>query len=411
MGSRAVGPAASLILLLSGLACATPETVREPVDSTVPSPATAPGAFGPRLASAPGSLWMTWLEPMEPASPSEPGGHLLRISRYDDAGWTEPVTIAQGPDFFANWADFPNLAQNPSGHLLAHWLEKTGEDTYAYGIRLARSTDGGTTWQPLGFLHDDGTPTEHGFVSLLPEGEGFRALWLDGREMPQGGPMTLRSAFVGDTVGTSEVVDERVCECCTTSAAMTESGPLVAYRDRTEDEVRDIYVARHAEDGAWEEPTRIHPDRWVIPGCPVNGPAVAARGDRVAVAWFTAADGEPKVQAALSDDSGAAFGSPVVLQGHGALGRVDVALDDRGGALVSWLATESEKGVIRLRRVTPAGELGEPATLAETSASRAAGFPQIEHWNGHLYAAWVEEDGDPQTPSEIRFQRVSASTH
>lgn len=402
--SRTIGIA---WLLLSVLACGRPEIVREtpnPVDLTPP---TASGAFVPRLVASPGGLWMTWLEPVEPTVPSETGGHRLRVSQFTDAGWREPVTIAQGSNFFANWADFPNLAENSSGHLLAHWLEKTGEDTYAYGIRLARSTDGGSSWQPLGFLHDDATPTEHGFVSWLPEGDGFRAFWLDGRDMSSGGPMTLRTAFVGNAPGPSKIVDERVCECCTTSAARARNGPLVAYRDRSEDEIRDVYTATLGPDEPSPEPVRVHADRWVIPGCPVNGPAVAADGDRVALAWFTAADGNPKVQAAFSDDSGATFGSPAILQGEGALGRVDVVLNETGHALVSWLASDGNQGVIRLREVGPDGELEEPVTLSETTAGRAAGFPQIELWNNRLYAAWVEEDDDPATPSEIRFQRVS----
>lgn len=405
--SRAAGTCIVVMSLLSGLACGRPEAVREligPVDATPP---TASGAFAPRLVAAPGGLWMTWLEPMEPTSPSESHGHRLRVARFTDVGWSEPVTIAQGTDFFANWADFPNLAQNSSGQLLAHWLEKTGEDTYAYGIRLARSTDGGTTWQPVGLLHDDGTPTEHGFVSFVPEENGFRALWLDGREMVKGGPMALRSAFVGEAVGASEMVDPRVCECCATSAVATRRGPLVAYRDRSEDEIRDIYTVLRA-DGSWTEPARVHADRWVIPGCPVNGPALAAEGDRVVVAWFTAADGEPKVQVAFSEDSGITFGPPALVQGEGALGRVDVVLKEEAGAVVSWLASEQGEGVIRLRRVGPGGELEEPFSLAKTTAGRAAGFPQIEPWSDRIYAAWVEEDDDPDTLSEIRFQEVSA---
>lgn len=399
--SRTVGAlACALLLLLSGFACGQPEAVRETLDSTPP---TGPGAFAPRLAPAPGGVWMTWLEP---GSDSEKPTHRLRVARFTDAGWSEPATIFEGSDFFANWADFPQIAENPSGRLLVSWLEKTGEETYAYGIRLAHSTDHGATWQPLGFLHDDATPTEHGFVSLVPERDGFRALWLDGREMMEGGPMALRSAFVGETVGPSRVVDPRVCECCTTSAVATRRGALVAYRNRTEDEIRDIYTARR-EDGGWTEPARVHADRWVIPGCPVNGPALAASGDRVAAAWFTAADGEPKVQVAFSEDSGATFGPPVLLQGEGALGRVDVVLGDAGSALVSWLASEEGQGVIRLGHVDSKGVLAEPISLARTTAGRAAGFPQIELWDDRVFAAWVEEDDDPETPSEIRFREVS----
>ncbi len=107
---------------------------------------------------------LSWLEPS-----TRPGGNapapFLPLSKT----WSKPVTVASGPGFFANWADFPAVGQAPDGSLTAHWLAKTGAGTYAYGIFLARSTNGGAAWKPAGMLHDDRVPAEHGFVSWLPE--------------------------------------------------------------------------------------------------------------------------------------------------------------------------------------------------------------------------------------------------
>ena len=54
------------------------------------------------------------------------------------------------------------------------------------------------------------------------------------------GNMTIRTAFVADSIGPGVPLDDRVCECCSTSAAMTANGPVIVYRDRSADEVRDI---------------------------------------------------------------------------------------------------------------------------------------------------------------------------
>jgi hypothetical protein len=247
-----------------------------------------------------------------------------------------PGPIAAGDDFFANWADLPGVVAAADGSLTAHWLAKTGEETYAYSIFLARSTDGGVSWTPLGRLNDDDTPTEHGFVSYVAADDGVRAFWLDGRAMAEGGPMSLRTAVITDQVGPDEVLDERVCECCSTDAAMTSTGPVVVARDRSESEIRDISIVRRV-DGDWSRAQPIHADAWQIDGCPVNGPEIAADGDLVAVAWFTAAGAEPRVQMAISHDAGASFGRPVLIDGEGPLGRVDVVLDGKE-AVVSWLA-------------------------------------------------------------------------
>ena len=404
-------------VLLAATACSdrpassgiAPEGVPVSLWEVVDRPDAVPGAFAPRLAPAADGLLLTWLEPVSgPVTGPGGDGHRLRFAHYAGGLWSAPVTIAQGTDFFANWADVPSVAESEDGTLLAHWLEKTGDATYAYGIRLARSVDGGVSWRDLGFLHDDGTPTEHGFVSFVPAGgDRFRAFWLDGRRMVDDGPMTLRTARVGETVEPSEVVDDRVCECCPTAAVTTSEGPLVAYRDRSPQEVRDVHVRRREADG-WSEAVPLHRDGWVFPACPVNGPALAADGDRVAAAWFTAEGKEPRVLAAFSSDGGTRFGPPVEIdRGEHVLGRVDIALAPRRGpegtgeAVVSWL-TSRDEGAIYLRRVRGDGELGEPHQLARTAASRASGIPRILSQSGLMYVTWVwKGEGEP---SELGFR-------
>ena len=322
------------------------------------------------------------------------------------------MTVAEGSSFFANWADFPSVAENAGGTLLAHWLEKTGEAPYAYGVQLARSDDGGATWRPLGYLHDDGTPTEHGFVSLVPEAQGFTAVWLDGRAMLDGGPMALRSAPVGERVGASVVIDPRVCDCCGTAAVSTAAGVLAAFRDRSDDEIRDVSLARRTG-GGWSEPEPLHRDGWQIAACPVNGPALDAGGARVVAAWYTVADGLARVQAAFSGDGGATYRPPAELARDTPLGRVDAVLDgaDRPGAVVSWLASEGGRGVVYLRRVDLTGRLGEPYEVASTAEGRASGFPQLARQGNRLYVAWVETagEGDDARPSRIRLTAVPLS--
>ncbi len=356
-------------------------------------PPASPGALAPQLSPARhGGVWMSWLEPTA-------GGHRLRIARFDGTAWGPAHTVTAGDDFFANWADVPSVVEGEDGELLAHWLAKTDDGTYAYGVFLARSGDGGATWSELGTVHDDDSPTEHGFVSLLPvPGGGFEAAWLDGRRMADGGAMTLRAARIapgatgrGD-IEALGVLDVRVCECCQTGAARTADGPLVAYRDRSQSEVRDIYTVRRSGDG-WSAPAAVAADGWTIAGCPVNGPAVAAAGERAFLAWFTAADGRPRVRAAFSGDAGASFAAAVDVDTEAAapdrqapLGRVDAVLVEEGSAaagVVSWLGGD---GGVWLRRVSPGpgspgGTLHPARRVARTATVRASGFPRIEVLN------------------------------
>lgn len=365
------------------------------------APPAAPGAMAPSWAEAGGTLLLSWLEP-------QGSGHRLQVARIGADGFGPATTVTAGDGFFANWADFPAVAAAGDGALYAHWLAKTAPDTYAYAVQVARSTDGGSTWRGLGALHDDRSPTEHGFVSWAAEASGVRAFWLDGRTTAQGGAMSLRSARVGERVGASEEIDARVCDCCQTGAAATPAGPVVVYRDRSPEEVRDIAAVRRTASG-WSEPLAVAADGWKIPGCPVNGPAVAADGEVLAVAWFTAARPPgPRVLAAFSADSGASFGTPVLVDGERPLGRVAVAALDGAQAAVAWLAVAGSEAELRLARVGPRGRAGEGLALARTSAARASGFPRLARLGDRIFVAWVEAGGEG-VPTRLRAASLPLS--
>jgi hypothetical protein len=418
--------AAALLLLVNGMACSPRPEQEEAATPSPPAAAEAPAPGGgwmpidppagpgamapsltPSLTPAGTDLLLTWLEPAPPHPGAAPGKpqHSLRFARLTEDRWSAPVTVASGEGFFANWADFPAVAQAPDGSLTAHWLARLGEGTYSYGVYLARSTDGGATWTPAGLLHSDRHPAEHGFVAWAQEAGGLRAFWLDGRKTANDGPMALRTAHVETEPSQEEQVDPRVCDCCQTDAATTADGPVVVYRDRSDQEIRDISIVRKTAKG-WSRPAPVHADHWEIHGCPVNGPAVAAAGQHLAVAWFTGAPPAPRVQIAFSEDGGATFGPPVVIDDKSPLGRVDLVLDPAGDALVSWLATQGrpdQGAAVQLRRVSAKGTAGAAAVpLGEVSAARSSGFPRLAIAGDRLYVAWVET-GANQGPSRVRI--------
>jgi len=367
-------------------------------------PPAAPDSLAPNLAVVGGRLAATWLEESDPEDGSS--GHRLRFSLLVGDEWLAPTTVAEGEKFFANWADIPALIEAPDGSLLAHWLAKTGGDTYAYSIFLARSMDKGQSWQPLGQLNDDATPREHGFVSWVSEADAVRAFWLDGRAMLEGGPMSLRTTVVSEKIAPSEIVEERVCDCCSTTAALVGGEPLVVFRDRSQEEIRDIGIVRREAD-QWGPTVPVASDGWKIPGCPVNGPAVAVTDEDLFVAWFTAAGDSPRVQAAVSRDGGASFSEPILIDGDNPAGRVDLVSTGEGGAIVSWLASGTDKAEVKLGLLTSAGTVGKSVTVARTHSARASGFPRLERIEDHLYLIWV--DVAENRPSRLRLLEIPAA--
>lgn len=390
-----------LATALLAAALAAPLAAVTPAD-----PPAAADAFAPYLAATAQGAALTWLEPVAPAAGvvETPPAHRVRFASWDGRRWSEPRTIVESAAVWANWADTPGVAAAGDGALVAWWLERNGESTYAYGVRVARSTDGGATWVPLGWLHDDLSPTEHGFVSMAADGTGARAFWLDGRATAQGLPMTLRTAAIGAEVAASELVDDAVCDCCSTAALAAGGAHLVAYRDRTAEEIRDVRVATVAA-GAAPRSTAAGHDGWKIEGCPVNGPALARSGERIAVAWFGAPGDRGHVAASLSADGGASFGEPVEVDAAQPIGRVALAPLGGGEFALAWHARAGDGAEIRLVRLGAGGAAGSPLTLARTSGGRRSGFARLAAMgDGELLAAWTEvADG----PSRLRAALVA----
>jgi len=370
------------------------------------SPA-GPNSGQPQLSYSERGVLLSWIE-------RDGQKATLRFAERTGEGWSTPRDVASGSDWFVNWADVPSVLRLASGELVAHWLQKSAPNTYAYDVRLSYSKDDGKTWSASFTPHSDGTKTEHGFASLLQmPGAGLALAWLDGRAMKSGGShdahgagagaMSVRFATFGrDWKQTSEMpVDLRVCECCPTTAAITSEGPIVAYRNRSDDEVRDIFISR-LENGKWTEPRAVHADAWKIAACPVNGPMLSARGRDVAIAWFTAQGEQPRAFVAFSRDAGRTFGSPIRLDDAGSLGRVDVELLADGSAAASWIEFADQRAQFRVRRVTPSGERSSPVTVSGLAGSRASGYPRIAAHGNELLFAWTEtSDGRSQVQTAV----------
>lgn len=365
------------------------------------SPA-APDSAQPRLSASRDRVLLSWIEQSGATA-------TLKFDERTRGEWSQPRAVASAGDWFVNWADVPSVIRLDDGSLAAHWLQKSGPGTYAYDVKLAYSRDDGQTWTPPATPHHDGTRTEHGFASLFQvPGAGLGLMWLDGRQMREdphagmdAGPMSLRSATfdpAGKPIGEA-LVDDRVCECCPTAAAVTSDGPIVAFRNRTEDEVRDIYVSRFV-DGKWTDGRPVHRDNWKIAACPVNGPALRARGRQVVIAWFTAVGDHGQVYAAFSADAGATFAEPISIDDGRAVGRVDVEfLDD--GAVVSWIEYVNQRAQFRVRHITASGARSASMSVAGVSPTRSSGYPRMMRGGNELIFAWTDAGEHSQVRTAV----------
>jgi hypothetical protein len=383
----------SVILLLSGCSFGEPDALHS--INEVPVPAHDQSGQ-PNLSPGPkGDVYLSWLEH---EISTVDGATTLKFAKKTAGGWSEPRTIVSVPgkrldSLLVNWADFPSLLELPDGSLTAHWSSLI-PNSEGYNVQLAISKDAGKTWSAPVQPHRDTTETEHGFVSMTPVSNGVGVIWLDSRRLEAGSDdVALMYTRVGlDGSLTDELdIDDRVCECCQPSSIAIPGGVLAVYRDRTNDEIRDIAITRF--DGKkWSAPRTVFEDRWQITACPIQGPAISAGRDRVAIAWFTAANDKPRVQLVISGDLGETFGKPIQIDTGNPMGRVDVVALDAGGAVVTWIEKTAKGGEVRARQVESNGKLHDPITIAKTSIGNASGFPRVERSGDSIVFTWTDTE-------------------
>ena len=73
------------------------------------------------FVSETGQIYLSWVEQLNDTT------NALLFSILGKDNWSAPQSIAQGSDWFVNWADFPSLVayKDQGQSLAAHWLQKS----------------------------------------------------------------------------------------------------------------------------------------------------------------------------------------------------------------------------------------------------------------------------------------------
>ena len=378
----------AILGVLAAVACGDNLAVNEPVVVENPAPV---GSAQPSLApGANGRVWLSWLERGADSVLA------LKVVAREGGRWGTVREVVRRDDLLANWADIPRVAEMQGGRVVAGWLRGSSVKE-GYDLLIATSSDSGASWSAGQPVHHDGLAAEHGFVSFFPQGDALGMIWLDGRNYALADTarrdMQLMYATL-DAAGTLNrefAIDDRICDCCQTAAVTTANNvTVVAYRDRSRENIRDIAVKRLLGT-VISAAVPVHADNWHINGCPVNGPSIAAQGATVALAWFTAPNDTPHVRLAFSQDTGRTFGPPVEVHDGRPEGRVALGLTPAGDALVSWVEVKGDTSQLQLRRVSAAGRKGPARTLASlTGGKRASGFARIVVSGSEAMITWAD---------------------
>jgi len=365
-------------------------------------PETGSGAQPGLVDDARGGLLLSWVE-------RHASGHRLRFSRWTGDAWSGAATALAGEQWFVNWADTPGMLGFADDGLAAFTLVKSGPGTYAYDVQLAFADPQGS-WDEAFVVHDDGTRTEHGFVSLWREGsDAVGIAWLDGRHTDggghdhgghahgSGGAMSLRAAVIGrdGRKRAEREIDASTCDCCPTASAAVGAERWLAYRGRADGEIRDILVARRDASGGWLSPVVAHADSWFMPACPVNGPSLAANANAAYLAWYTAPD-RPRVRLARLDAEGRAASPPLEIEQDTAQGRVALAADD-DRVWLAWVSEDRDGASLWLACFDAGLAERGRRQVSALSRGRATGLPRLVLREGEAHVVMTDiVDGIPR---------------
>jgi hypothetical protein len=375
-----------------------------------PPPVSSPVTLGPQIKVVEGSSQVS-----PPAMQFDRAGALhlawfektgetraLRTVRVTDGGKTvsAPVQVNRADTEPDAMHQAPGLATGSNKEVYATWSTPAHMpgSFFATNLRMARSLDGGLTFEPPIVVNDDDNPINHSFEQVQAGSNGtVTVAWLDnrGKDKSGAGAIVACSQDGGKTVGKNLTIDGMACPCCRPSVAAAPDGSLwVAWRKTFERNVRDVVLARSTDHGAtFSSPILVRRDGWVFSACPHRGPSIAFdRHGRLYVGWYTeGTDEQPRLLFATSDDQGKTFSEPLMLHTSTTSlpDQLRMAVHPSGAVVAVW---EEVTGVRKRAVMRVSLDRGRTfAPVQALSAGAKAETPTVAiHDNGAVAMSWTE---------------------
>ena len=307
-------------------------------------------------------------------------------------------------------------------------------------LLTSHSDDGGRTFAPAAPVPGSDAPGNRGWESVAPTSDGsVTAVWLDHRDLaPQPGAAASHAGHAGhdhmaghasegmaagskllgtrlDGGGQAQVIAGGVCYCCKTAIAASSGGVLsVAWRQVYDGNIRDIAFSRSTDNGrTYAVPVRVSEDRWVLNGCPDDGPSVAVDGaGRVHILWPTLVPGQDGAEPALglfysSSSDGRTFAPRTRVAVEGVPHHPQIAATASGRLVFAW--DEVRDGVRRVVMAT--GRLDGDGRLSLVPATSPPGtpssYPALSISGDDVLVAWT---AGAAGKSVINVERLGVST-
>jgi hypothetical protein len=273
----------------------------------------------------------------------------------DDAGEARPVVAVDGPRVFVAYA----LRQDKA---------------YSGRLMLARSLDGGRSFEPARAIADD--PTSQRFAAMGISGGRLTLAWIDKRGLAAakrkgeayfGAALTVAwSDDGGRTFAHQAIAEHHSCECCRVAMTFDAQGrPLLMWRHIFAPNVRDHALIAFTDRDHAGPLVRVAEDDWRIDACPHHGPALAVAADgSVSAAWYTAGNRRQGLFLARSVEGGKAFAAPRPI-GNADNGPSHPQLLAEGTRLwLAWKEFDGDRSTVMMQSSADNGQTWTTPTIA-----------------------------------------------
>ena len=139
----------------------------------------------------------------------------------------------------------------------------------------------------------------------------------------------------------------------------------------------EIFTTHFFKDSFWSVPAVVNNDKWIISGCPVNGPAISTFKNSSSVVWYTEEEGDSKLKIAFSENIINGFNDPILINANDPVGRVDIEMISETSSLISYMDIVDGKAYIKVQKIDNITGNNKFIIIEEISNTRASGFPKI----------------------------------
>lgn len=374
-------------------------------------------------AARDGTAYVAWVEHR---AHKEADVFLAQLDREGHALATAPVRVNATAGQATAWrGDPPTLVVGADGTVYVGWTARAGTEGHATDLYLSTSRDGGRSFASAVKVNDDAVPGVHGMHSLAVSSDGGRVYlaWLDERNLASVATeqnaagqkkmehmernsevFTSFSADGGRSFSANRRVASEACPCCKTALAVgADSRVYVGWRQVLPGEYRHIAVSSSADGGeTYSQPVIVSDDQWVIPGCPVSGPALAVAGDHaLSVMWYTAGErGTTGLYWAESRDGGQTFSERKLFVGGQAFGTPLLLATAASKPFVVWGDNDGSTPRVVAAPLLTGGKASAPvATSAELPSAAMA--------NDQLFIGYIVNANDRRSIWVVRAKPIT----